>query len=124
MLLIFLIFSMLAAERKAELGMSRAIGMKRGHLIRMFIAEGAIYGLGSSVVGVVIGLGLGFILVKATAGAISADVTSEFALSAHVQLVSVLVSFFLGAVITLSDRGVRLLADQPNQHCEGDTGHT
>lgn len=101
LLLIFLIFSMLAAERKAELGMSRAIGMKRGHLIRMFLAEGAIYGLGSSVVGVVIGLGLGYILVKATAGAISADVTSDFALSTHVQLVSVLVSFFLGAVITL-----------------------
>lgn len=101
LLLIFLIFSMLAAERKSELGMSRAIGMKRGHLIRMFLVEGAIYGLGSSVVGVVLGLVLGYILVKATAGAISADVTSDFALSTHVQLVSVLVSFFLGAVITL-----------------------
>ena len=101
LLLIFLIFSMLAAERKAELGMSRAIGMKRGHLIRMFIAEGAIYGLGSSVVGVLIGILLGFILVKATAGAISADVTSDFSLSSHVQFVSVLVAFFLGTVITL-----------------------
>lgn len=101
LLLIFLIFSMLAAERKAELGMARAIGMKRGHLIRMFIAEGAIYGLGSSVVGVIIGLLLGYILVKATAGAISADVTSEFNLSTHVQFVSVLVAFFLGTVITL-----------------------
>ena len=40
LLLIFLIFSMLAAERKAELGMSRAIGMKRGHLIRMFMSRG------------------------------------------------------------------------------------
>ena len=101
LLLIFLIFSMLAAERKAELGMSRAIGMRRGHLIRMFIAEGAIYGLGSSVVGVLVGMALGYILVKATAGALSQDVTSEFSLSTHVQLVSVLVSFFLGTVVTL-----------------------
>ena len=101
LLLIFLIFSMLAAERKAELGMSRAIGMKRGHLIRMFIAEGAIYGLGSSVVGVLVGIVLGYILVKATAGAIGQDVTSEFSLSTHVQLVSVLVAFFLGTVVTL-----------------------
>ena len=101
LLLIFLIFSMLAAERKAELGMSRAIGMRRGHLIRMFIAEGAIYGLGSSVVGVIVGMALGYILVKATAGALSQDVTSEFSLSTHVQLVSVLVSFFLGTVVTL-----------------------
>ena len=101
LLLIFLIFSMLAAERKAELGMARAIGMKRGHLIRMFIAEGAIYGLGSSVVGVLVGIVLGYILVKATAGAIGQDVTSEFSLSTHVQLVSVLVAFFLGTVVTL-----------------------
>ncbi len=101
LLLIFLIFSMLAAERKGELGMSRAIGMKRGHLIRLFMAEGAIYGLGSSVVGVVVGIGLGYVLVKATSGAFREDLTTAFTLSTHVQLISVLVSFFLGSVVTL-----------------------
>ena len=100
-LLIFLIFSMLAAERKSELGMSRAVGMKRGHLIRMFIAEGAIYGLGSSVVGVLVGIGLGYILVKATGSAFGQDVTTDFTISAHVQVTSVIVAFLLGSLVTL-----------------------
>ena len=39
-LLIFLIFVMLAAERKHELGIARAVGMRRGHLMRMFVFEG------------------------------------------------------------------------------------
>ena len=40
-LLIFLIFVMLAAERRGELGIARAIGTRRGHLVQMFIFEGA-----------------------------------------------------------------------------------
>lgn len=100
LLLIFLIFSMLAAERKAELGMSRAVGMQRRHLVRMFLAEGAIYGLGSAIVGVIIGVGLGYLLVTATAGAFEQDPTEEFTLSAHVELTSILVSFFIGSVVT------------------------
>ena len=42
LLLIFLIFSMLAAERKSEMCMARAVGMQRGHLVGMFTVEGAI----------------------------------------------------------------------------------
>ena len=42
-LLIFLIFVMLAAERRGELGIARAIGTRRGHLVQMFIFEGAAY---------------------------------------------------------------------------------
>src|SRR6266511_1837057 len=40
-LLIFLIFVMLAAERRGELGIARAIGTRRGHLVQMFTFEGA-----------------------------------------------------------------------------------
>jgi putative ABC transport system permease protein len=39
-LLIFLIFIMLAAERRSEMGISRAIGAERNHLVRMFVFEG------------------------------------------------------------------------------------
>ena len=55
-LLIFLIFAMLAEERRSEMGMSRAIGMQRDHLIQMFMSEGMVYNLGASVVGVALGL--------------------------------------------------------------------
>ena len=40
-LLIFLIFVMLAAERRGELGIARAVGTRRGHLVQMFVFEGA-----------------------------------------------------------------------------------
>jgi hypothetical protein len=45
MLLIFLILVMLAAERRAEMGMSRAVGMKRRQLIEAIMAEGMAYSL-------------------------------------------------------------------------------
>ena len=102
LLLIFLIFSMLAAERKGEMGVSRAVGMQRRHLIRMFMAEGAIYSLGSAMVGAIIGIGLGFLLVVLTGDTFAEDPTEEFSITAHVELQSVLVSFFLGSIITFA----------------------
>ena len=39
-LLIFLIFVMLAAERRSELGIARAVGMRRVHLVQMFVTKG------------------------------------------------------------------------------------
>ncbi|MFQ5873183.1 MAG: ABC transporter permease, partial [Dehalococcoidia bacterium] len=102
LLLIFLIFSMLAAERKSEMGMSRAVGMQRRHLVRLFMAEGAIYSLGSAIVGAIIGIGLGYILVIVTADIFAEDPTEDFNLSAHVEASSVLVSFLIGSVITFA----------------------
>ena len=45
LVLIFLIFVMLAAERKSEMGMARAVGAQRGHLVEMFVFEGTAYDL-------------------------------------------------------------------------------
>ena len=44
-LLIFLIFVMMAAERRSEMGMARAIGVQRRHLVQMFVTEGVVYDL-------------------------------------------------------------------------------
>ena len=66
-LLIFLIFVMLAAERKSELGMARAVGMQRGHLIQMFVAEGLVYDLAAAA----LGLGLGLLISYAMIGYLS-----------------------------------------------------
>ena len=51
-LLIFLIFVMLAAARKSEMGMARAVGTRRNQLIQMFLFEGVVYDLMAAVVGV------------------------------------------------------------------------
>ena len=44
---------MLAAERKPEMGMARAVGAKRRQLVEAYLAEGMGYDLGSAVVGLV-----------------------------------------------------------------------
>lgn len=62
-LLIFLIFIMLAAERKPEMGIARAVGAKRRHLVEAFLAEGMGYDLGSAVVGVFLGMGVTVLMV-------------------------------------------------------------
>jgi putative ABC transport system permease protein len=63
MLLIFLIFVMLAAERKKELGIARAVGMQRSNLVLAFALEGTLYALAASAMGSVLGVGVGWIMV-------------------------------------------------------------
>ena len=99
-LLIFLIFSMLSAERRSEMGMARAVGMRRSHLVRQFVAEGAIYGLGSTAIGALAGIGLGYVLIVATGSAFSGDSTTDLVFVAHVELRSVLASFLVGSMVT------------------------
>src|SRR5215217_8145230 len=64
MLLIFLIFVMLAAERKRELGIARAVGMQRSNLVRTFAFEGALYALAASTIGSVARVGVGWVMVS------------------------------------------------------------
>src|SRR6266566_4815719 len=55
-LLIVNIFVMLAEERKGEMGVARALGMRRKNLVQSFASEGLLYALLSSVVGTFTGL--------------------------------------------------------------------
>jgi putative ABC transport system permease protein len=61
------VFVMLAEERKPELGMLRAVGMRRGRLVRSFVIEGAVYALVASALGLAAGLGVGRAVVEVTA---------------------------------------------------------
>ncbi len=55
-LLIINIFVMLAEERKGEMGVARALGMRRANLVQSFVTEGLMYALLSSAVGAFAGL--------------------------------------------------------------------
>ena len=68
-LLVFLIFVMLAAERRGELGIARAVGTRRGHLVQMFTFEGAAYDLAAALVGALLGalVALGMVTLMASA---------------------------------------------------------
>ena len=98
-LLIFLIFVMLAAERKHELGIARAVGMRRGHLMRMFAFEGALYALLASAVGSVAGVGLGWLMVRVIGkGFAGSGFEIYFATSPE----NVVIAFCLGMVLTFA----------------------
>lgn len=101
-LLVFLIFVMLAAERRGELGIARAIGTRRTHLVQMFVYEGLAYDLVAAAVGALLGavIAYGMVIVMAEAfGGADADagLQIEYAVSAQ----SLLVAFALGVILTL-----------------------
>jgi len=62
-LLIFLIFVMMAAERRSEMGMARAIGVQRSHVVQMFVSEGVIYDLLAATLGVLLGVAISYAIV-------------------------------------------------------------
>ena len=98
-LLIFLIFVMLAAERKHELGIARAVGMRRDHLMRMFAFEGALYALLASAIGSVAGVGVGWLMVRVIGEAFAGSgFTVRFATSPE----NVVIAFCLGMVLTFA----------------------
>ena len=108
-LLIFLIFVMLAAARRAEMGMVRAVGAKRRHLVQMFIFEGTAYSVVSGAVGVALGLGASYIIVFMvnrifqSGGSGAPD---NFTMFAHFEPRSAVVAYCLGMVITLATVGI------------------
>ncbi|MEA2584826.1 MAG: putative transport system permease protein [Thermomicrobiales bacterium] len=95
-LLIVLIFTMLAAERRSEMGMARAVGAHRRQLIQQFIAEGSGYailaGLVGSALGVMAALGIGLGM-----GWLFGDFVD---ITPHVTPRSMIVAYCLGVVIT------------------------
>ena len=58
-LLVINLFVMLAAERTVELGTMRAVGMRRGSILRAFALEGAVYGLVAAAIGALVGVAVG-----------------------------------------------------------------
>jgi len=100
-LLIFLIFVLLAAARKSEMGMARAVGAKRRHLVLMFIFEGAAYAVVSAAVGVALGLAVSAVGIRVI-NSLAEDIGENFSLTVHFEPRSIVVAYCLGMVITLA----------------------
>ncbi|MCX8250236.1 MAG: FtsX-like permease family protein [Dehalococcoidia bacterium] len=101
LLLIFLVFVMLAAARSTEMGIARAVGAKRRHLIQMFTYEGFAYALGAALIGTVLGILASLVLVKMLAGAIGDEEDTAFAFKYSFTLTSVVAAFSAGMLLTL-----------------------
>jgi ABC-type lipoprotein release transport system permease subunit len=96
-MLIFLIFVMLAAERRAEMGMARAVGMSRLNLTESFLAEGMAYNIGSAAVGAILGVGVAALLVFVLSKAIG-DV--GLSITFHLNPRAFVIAYSLGVVLT------------------------
>ncbi|NIM50210.1 MAG: FtsX-like permease family protein, partial [Gemmatimonadales bacterium] len=106
MLLIFMIFVMLAAERRSEMGMVRAIGMQRSLLVQMFVTEGMLYDLAAALVGVVLGLSVSYLMIGFLGGLFN-DVSSQysgrelfFQFRYNVSTPSIIIAYCAGVLFT------------------------
>ena len=98
-LLIFLIFVMLAAERRSELGIARAVGTRRGHLVQMFLYEGVAYDVLAAAAGALLGLAVAYGMVLVMAGAFAS--TADVRITYFVSGTSLVVAYAIGVLLTL-----------------------
>jgi putative ABC transport system permease protein len=96
-MLIFLIFVMLAGERKPEMGISRAVGAERRHLIEMFAFEGLTYDIFAAAIGALLGVLVAWMMV-AIIGAVIADLGVEMRRAMTWR--SLLTAYTMGVVLT------------------------
>lgn len=101
-LLLINIFVMLAEERKSQLGMLRAVGMRRADLVRGFVIEGTLYALVASAVGAVLGIGVGWAIVKLAAPIFSSGGDFALELSFAAEPGSMIAGFCVGLLISLA----------------------
>ena len=105
-LLIFLIFVMMAAERRSELGIARAVGMRRIHLIQMFVTEGLIYDLAAALIGLGLGLLVSYGMIGFLSGLLSnigqrvASSSLPFRFHWHAAPTSLVIAYCLGVILT------------------------
>ena len=103
-LLIFLIFIMLAAERRGELGIARAVGTRQRHLVEMFLFEGVAYDLVAAAVGALVGIAVAYAMVLVMASAFSEQGGLHITYSVTTR--TVIVAYALGMLLTFGVVGV------------------
>jgi putative ABC transport system permease protein len=102
LLLITNIFTMLAEERRSELGMARAVGLTRADLVRLFLFEGSLYAVVAAALGAVLGLGLAYAMIEilnAIIGRLASDLSFP-PIPFQPRLWALLVAFSVGALLT------------------------
>jgi putative ABC transport system permease protein len=99
MLLIVLVFSLVALERRTELGISRALGARRRDVILLLAIEGGLYSVISSLFGLGAGLGLALGIIALAQGLVE---QYGFHLEPVIQPASIAASYGLGVVLTFA----------------------
>ncbi len=107
-LLIVGIFLLLAEERKGEMGVLRALGLRGNELVYAFLFEGAIYSAGSALAGTALGVGVGYGLTYAFSVLISEPGLSASALLGSFTVLpsSLVIAYTSGFLLTLATVGL------------------
>ncbi len=97
------LFVMLAEERKGEMGMLRAIGLRRRELVYAFFFEGVIYSAGSAFAGTALGVGVGYLLVYLAGQILAFEIPpAVFLQSFTVTGESLVIAYVVGFLLTLA----------------------
>ncbi|MEI7827968.1 MAG: FtsX-like permease family protein, partial [Euryarchaeota archaeon] len=99
--LIVNVFVTLGEERKSELGMARAIGMKRRHLVLLFLFEGTIAAFLAAALGSVLGVGIGACILSVLNVAFSGENLVGTSLVLHYDLSDLVTAFLVGVLIAM-----------------------
>jgi putative ABC transport system permease protein len=100
-MLIVGIFVMLAEERKGEMGMLRAVGMRRRDLVFVYYFEGLVYAVGSALAGTLLGVFVGYLLTYtfsllfASGALTSSAILQSFTVTSDDLLISYVAGFLL-----------------------------
>ena len=98
LLLIFLVFVLLAAARSSEIGMSRAVGMRQGHVVQIFTFEGVAYTVAAALLGTLGGVIASIILAGFLQNVVSAE---QFTIHNSFTIRSGVIAFCAGIILTL-----------------------
>lgn len=123
-LLIVNLFVMLAEERKTQLGILRAIGFRRHQVTRAFGIEGAMYAVAASVAGSGLGVGIGWVLVRALKAVFLADDAifqigfaaplERLAMGAGIGLILSMITIWVTAIRIAKFNVIAAIRDLPN----------
>ena len=96
MALVLNIFTMLAEERKSEMGITRAVGLPRTGLRRLFVYEGVVYATFAAALGTLLGLLIAYTIILSVSGVFSftgIDLASYFTFTPQGLAYSYLIGF-------------------------------
>ncbi|MFZ0892411.1 MAG: FtsX-like permease family protein [Thermoplasmata archaeon] len=115
-MLIVGIFVLLAEERKGEMGVLRAIGLKGREVVYCYFFEGLVYSAGSALAGTLLGIGVGYGLVVAFSdlfpqpGLPPSAILDSFTVTLQTPIIAYVIGFLLTlvTVVVASWRASRL----------------
>ncbi len=96
------IFVLLSEERRGQMGVARAVGMRRRQLVKSYYFEGLAYSAGSAFLGTLLGVGIAYLLVDLLVSVVDTGSTTQAVLTSFTVLPSsLLIAYVTGFLLTL-----------------------